>query len=234
MANRTLQFYGLAYGDVPVQLNAHINGQLVFTGAVPTVPGEPPLEPVYPMPVLFSIVESALYPTSYAGAYPMTISVATGYAIDVGEVFSNYIVDQNLPDQTQLTGSISGTTLTVESFTNDIPMVIGQSLFVEIDGVLTTVGIIVSGSGLTWTLDQSNTVSSTKMISYTIGTADNYLVNYNGIPANEDQTTDCRSSVTIDGIAETGLPPGTVGQKPWRINAGSTLGCNFNVSVGNE
>jgi hypothetical protein len=232
MANRTLQFYGLAYGDVPVQVNAHINGQLVFTGAVPTVPGEPPLEPVYPMPVLFSIVESALYPTSYSGAYPMTISVATGNGIDVGEVFSNYISSPT--GTTHCNGSVSGTTLTVESFTNDIPMVIGQSLFVEIDGVLTTVGIIVSGSGLTWTLDKTNTILLTKMASQTVGSADSYLVNYNGHPANEDQTTDCRSSVTIDGMAETGLTPGTVGQKPWRINAGSTLGCNFNVSVGNE
>ena len=232
MANRTLQFFGLAYGDVPVQLNAHINGQLVFTGAVPTVPGEPPLAPVYPMPVLFSIVESALYPTSYSGAYPMTISVATGNAIEVSEVFSNYIVDQNLPGQTQLTGSISGTTLTVESLLNDIPIIIGETVIDSVSGDV--FGKIVSGSGLTWTLDQSNTVSSTNMRSYTVGTADSYLVNYNGHPANGDQTTDCRSSVTIDGMAQTPLPPGTVGQKPWRINAGSTLECNFNVSEGSE
>ena len=160
MANRTLQFHGLAYGDVPVQINAHINGQLVFTGAVPTVSGDPPLEPVYPTPVLFSVVESALFPTSFSGAYPMTISVATGYAIDVNEVRCNYMQGTN--------------------------------------------------------------------------SADVYLVSYTGIPANEDQTTDCRSTVTLDGMDEAELPPGAVGQKAWRINAGSTLGCNFNTSVGYE
>ena len=93
MANRTLQFYGYAYGDVPVQLNAHINGQLVFSGSVATLNEVMP-DPSVDMnsaPVLFSVTESALYPTSYSGSYPMTISVATGYGIAVRETSCNYM-----------------------------------------------------------------------------------------------------------------------------------------------
>jgi len=104
MANRTLQFYGMAYGDVPVQLNAHINGELVFSGPVATTAGDLPPQPIdiSSAPVLFSIADSALYPTSYSGAYPMTVSVATGSGIAIGPVWSNY---QQARDSDQVPGT---------------------------------------------------------------------------------------------------------------------------------
>ena len=42
MANRTINFHGYAWGDEPVQMNAHINGELVFSGAVATIGGPMP------------------------------------------------------------------------------------------------------------------------------------------------------------------------------------------------
>ena len=93
MVNRTIQFCGYAYGDVPVQLNAHINGELVFSGAVDTLNEDIPTLPVdmTSAPVLFSVVESALFPISFTGSYPMTVSVATGTGILCGYINSNYM-----------------------------------------------------------------------------------------------------------------------------------------------
>ena len=74
MANKTLQFCGYAYGEEPVQLNAHINGQLVFSGTVATL-DEVPTFPVdmTTVPVLFSVTESALFPTSFAALTPQAL-----------------------------------------------------------------------------------------------------------------------------------------------------------------
>ena len=93
MANRTIQFCGYAYGNVPVQLNAHINGQTVFSGAVDTLNESLP-SPGIDMtnaPVLFSVVESELFPTTFAGSYPMTVSVATGYGVLLSTTNCNYM-----------------------------------------------------------------------------------------------------------------------------------------------
>ena len=92
--NRTINFYGYAYGDVPVQLNAHINGELVFSGAVSTLNEAMPDTNGFDMstaPILFSVTESALFPIDFAGTYPLTLSVATGDGILQCNTFSNYM-----------------------------------------------------------------------------------------------------------------------------------------------
>jgi hypothetical protein len=42
-------------------------------------------------PVLFSVNASELFPTTFAGSYPMTMSVATGAGILLGLTNSNYM-----------------------------------------------------------------------------------------------------------------------------------------------
>lgn len=108
MANRTIQFCGYAYGNVPVQLNAHINGQTVFSGAVDTLNEEIPQLPadMTNAPVLFSVAESALFPVEFAGAYPMTVSVATGSGILLGYVYSNYMTTGTEPGGTLKAGTV--------------------------------------------------------------------------------------------------------------------------------
>ena len=44
--NRTLQFYGFAYGNTTVSLKATINGTDVFTGEVATINAELPPPPL--------------------------------------------------------------------------------------------------------------------------------------------------------------------------------------------
>ena len=98
-ANRTIQFFGYAYGNAPVQLNAHINGELVFSGAVDTINEPLPAPPndLTNAPVLFSVVDSPLFPTDFEGSYPMTVSVATGYGILLGNTYCNYMGSSSDP-----------------------------------------------------------------------------------------------------------------------------------------
>jgi len=232
MANRTLQFYGMAYGDVPVQLNAHINGELVFSGPVATTAGQIPPQPVdlTDAPVLFSIADSALYPTSYSGAYPMTVSVATGNGIGLGLVKCNYMTTDT--DEVEFSGSISGTTLTVSSVTSG-EIAVGQHLY----GTGVTNGTtIVSGNGSTWIVSASQTVGETNIsgVIQVPGTADVFRECYFGTPINSEGTTDIRSSVQINGVQQ--VPPlaKSTGVWYWFVDAGSTLECNLNVGPGSE
>tara|TARA_R110000822_G_scaffold12096_6_gene43632 strand:+ start:2398 stop:3099 length:702 start_codon:yes stop_codon:yes gene_type:complete len=233
MANRTLQFYGYAYGDVPVQLNAHINGQLVFSGPVATTAGPIPVQPIDmdTAPVLFSVVDSALYPTSYSGAYPMTVSVATGNGIALMAVWSNYQHD-TANSAAEFSGSISGTTLTVSSVTSG-EVQIGQHLHGT--GV-TEPTTIVSGNGSSWVVSASQTVGETTINGaiHAPGTADVFDGCFWGTPTNSEGTVDPRSSVRIDNVPQ--VPPleTSTGCWCWVVDSGSTLECNLNVSEGNE
>ena len=68
----------------------------------------------------------------------------------------------------------------------------------------------------------------------TPGNAITFLSCFNGTPTNSESTTDSRSSVQINGVPQ--VPPlaTSLGQWAWLVEAGSTLECNFNVSVGSE
>ena len=232
MANRTLQFYGYAYGDVPVQLNAHINGQLVFSGSVATLNEVMP-DPSVDMnsaPVLFSVTESALYPTSYSGSYPMTISVATGYGIAVRETLCNYMA--SVTDTVEFSGSISGTTLTVSSVASG-EVTAGQ----KINGTGVTSGTkIVSGNGSSWVVSVSQTVGETAINGGIVvtGTADVFSTCFNGTPTNSEGTPDSRSSVQLNGVQQVPPVEPSFGEWTWLVDSGSTLEYNFNVSAGSE
>jgi len=89
---RTMKFCGYAYGNVPVQLNAHINGVQVFSGTVATLNETMPDADIdmKDAPALFTIDNSELLLTSFAGSYPMTLSVATGDGVLVADMKTNY------------------------------------------------------------------------------------------------------------------------------------------------
>jgi len=235
MANRTIQFCGYAYGNVPVQLNAHINGQTVFSGTVATLDEIFPVLPIdmTAAPVLFSVLESALFPTSFSGAYPMTVSVATGYGIILGNTNSNYMLSAS--NQVEFSGSISGTTLNVSSVTSG-EILPGQTIY---NNVITAGTTIISGNGSTWQINGSHSQVTSEAIingaTFVTGTVDQFNSCFNGTPTNSESTEDSRSSVQINGVPQT--PPrdsNSSGQWTWLVEAGSTIEYNFNVSVGDE
>ena len=229
MANRTIQFCGYAYGAVPVQLNAHINGQTVFSGAVDTLNENIPVLPfdMTTAPVLFSVPESALFPTSFSGSYPMTISVATGSGILLGFANSNYMLGAS--NQVEFSGSISGTTLNVSGVTSG-EILIGQTIY---NSVITAGTTIVSGSGSTWQVSTSQETSETTINGaiFAPGTVDTFKPCFNGTPTNSDGTLDSRSGVQINGLTQDRPAPPS-GEWTWEVTAGSTIEYNFNVSLG--
>jgi hypothetical protein len=93
--NRTFKFYGLGYGDTPVTVTASVNSTQIFSGTVPTV--DQPIDPwPYPTPeevgttVLFTVPDSALFNTDFAGNVPMTVTISTGSGALLGLINSNY------------------------------------------------------------------------------------------------------------------------------------------------
>jgi hypothetical protein len=92
--NRTMNFYGYAYGSTPVSLLATINGVTVFNGAVSTInqPLPAPNVDITDAPVLFSVADATgLFPVDFAGAYPMSIEVTGGNGIVVQNTYCNYM-----------------------------------------------------------------------------------------------------------------------------------------------
>ena len=232
MANRTIQFCGYAYGNVPVQLNAHINGQTVFSGTVDTLNELMPLNPdMSAAPPLFSVESSELFPTTFSGSYPMTVSVATGYGVQLCQTNSNYMATP--VDAVEFSGSISGTTLTVSSVTSG-EILSGQNI--QGSGVTENTKII-SGNGSIWEVNTSQIVSETTIngVKFASSSPDVFVMCYHGTPPNSEGTEDSRSSVQINGVPQTPeRTPVWYGQWTWTVDTGSTLECNFNISAGSE
>ena len=234
--NRTLQFYGAAYGDSNVSLTAIINGTTVFSGEVATINTPMPLSPViFPSPtLLFSIENSTLFSTNWAGSYPMSIIVDGGLGVVFGEIKCNYMAKQNVTTISVMeNSSITGNILTVGTVSSGT-VAVGQ--------VLNGTGIaantqIVSGSDTTWTVNNSQTVPNTTItgnfVVSDVGVADEYRQCYNGSPVNSENTIDTRSNVKIDGVTQVPLLPHSEGLWTWDISTGSTFEYNLNVSFGN-
>jgi hypothetical protein len=238
--NRTLQFLGLAYGNAPVLLNAHINGTVVFSGSVSAI-DEPPYTggggPGIVLTQPLFTANTTLFPTDFSGAYPVTISVANGNVVFIGAVYSNYMLSQVSDTPAVMNNStITDTTLTVGTLATGT-IKIGQ-LLSGTDIVANTQ--ITGGSESTWTVNNSQTVATTTIIgqSWTPipGNATAFSACYvNQTPNNGTNPPDPRSNVTIDGIPQTRAAPTpeTMGPNNWPINAGSTLAFDLTVSLGN-
>ena len=96
--NRTLQFLGYALGTSPVQITASINDTVVFTGPVETLdPGLKYSLDASPYPVLFSVDSTDLFPTTFSGSYPVTMTVTGGDDSDAGGEVEEAISRQGIP-----------------------------------------------------------------------------------------------------------------------------------------
>ena len=233
--NRTLQFYGLAYGNNNVSLTATINGTTVFSGEVPTINSPIPVPSIDTSNdvILFSIENSTLFPTNYSGAYPMSIAVSGGYAAVLNNINCNYMPTGNVNTTVMENSSISGNVLTVGTVSSGT-VAIGQML-TGTDIVANT--RIESGSDATWIVNNSQTVPNTtitgELITTVPGVADEYQLCYDGYPVNSEATPDPRSGVIIDGIAQVPPLPKSQGLWGWIVPSGSTIAYNLNVSLGN-
>jgi len=246
--NRTVNFYGYAYGSTPVSLTANINGVTVFSGPVTTVdqPLPAPIANINGAPVLFS-ADSELFPTDFSGAYPMSITVTGGDGIVVQDTYCNYMDQKTiLVEATEST--INGTTLTLGNvIAGNINNVYIANVSAGYPGapvygpevVANTSVTALSTDGTTLQITPSQTAGpvTIKIVSaasqVTPGNATAFFSCYTGTPSNSEGTPDSRSSVQIDGITQVPPNPVSQGQWTWIVPTGSTLSCAFNVSLGN-
>lgn len=237
--NRTLQFYGIAYGNGSsnVSLTAIINDTIVFSGEVPTnnepfIPGNTDTTNTQ---VLFSVVDSSLFPTTWEGAYPMSITVSGGNSVIFDKIYCNYMLKIDPAGNVQtINSSISENTLTIGS------IVSGEVLpRMKLSGPkITQPTYIQSGNGLTWTVGRSQVVESSNidgmLFNFSTGDASTFVSCYNGIPTNSENTRDVRSDVRIDGVQQVPPLPVSKGLWTWTVPTGSTISYNLNVGYGTE
>ena len=236
-SNRTLNFSGYAYGNSNVTLAVTINGVSVFNGEVATL-NEPLPSPDVDLdnaPTLFSVAATDLFPTTFSGSYPMSVTVTGGDGAIFGSIYSNYMA-QHIPavTATLANSSIQGNTLTVGSVVSGT---------VKKGQVLTGNGItnypyIIGGSDNTWTVSESQAVTDIDITatSYTPtpGNETSYLECYSGVPINSERTPDSRSSVYIDGVQQVPPLPVSTACTAWAIPTGSTITYNLNIAAGND
>ena len=234
--NRTLQFYGLAYGDSNVSLTATINDNIVFSGEVPTVNSQISNNDT----LLFSLENSVLFPTNWQGSLPMRITVTGGNGVIFNDIKSNYKTVVLLTQKVVMeNSSIEGNVLTVGTVTSGTTT---TDLLLSGNGVFANT-FIQSGSGSTWIVATqpdpsvaqsvpSTTITGTSKRSIP-GNATAYFNCYDGTPANSENTPDPRSSVTIDGVAQVPLLVPSKGIWTWQVPTGSTIAYNLNVGIGN-
>ena len=160
MADRTLQFCGYAYGDVPVQLNAHIDGQVVFSGAVDTL-NEPLPAPNIDManaPPLFSVT-SSLLSTGFSGSYPMTVTVGTGTGVYLCEINSNYMLGFDQTANVTIPGNATGFLSCFNGAPANSEGTQDPRSSVQIDGITQVPPLVPSLGCWTWGVAQGSTLS---------------------------------------------------------------------------
>jgi hypothetical protein len=153
MALRTLKFLGKAYGTEPVKVTAHINNQLVFEGLVPTLISVDPATDDTDFGTLFTVENTSLFPTSFAGTYPMTLESELG-DIQVNNVLCNYTPGGLITGFSKITGTINGKTLTVSSVESS-----------TIDAFITAGATPVHDVPCTTDMAQSGTVSQMMVVA---------------------------------------------------------------------
>ena len=247
--NRTLNFYGYAYGASEVALTATINGQSVFSGNIPTIdaPFPPPPYEMSQEQVLFSITNSTLFPTNFSGAYPMSVTVTAGEGVVFGKIEANYMGNtkygaENIANITMTNASIVNNVLTINGAITlgARNIVLGPTERISGDGVPDDI-FIQSGSGTVWNITPSSTVITNQTLTATgfptfSGNDTVFLPVYQGTPTNSDGSPDVRSNVMIDGVLQKNTnPPSLVastGSWTWPVEVGSTITYNLNVSEG--
>lgn len=215
MSNRTIKFYGRAYGTEPGAMTINCNGATVFSGEVPTVilkPGQRAPVPVPNMNKDIDTVELCSFDIlkSITGLVPMTIEVTAGSVL-LGEVLSNYMTILNPVysiDQRATLSRSSATDSDKLAVYNAVavpPLTMDEKTALLNPAILDTdKDAILSAHGCDIMVSTGATCTATQ-----------YEVRHN---------------VTIDGVP---YVPDTTdftgGTWWWMLHEGSTMTCNFEI-----
>jgi len=210
MTMRTIQILGQGYGSSPAQITVTSNGTTVFSGAVNTVDQPLPVLPNLAVD-LSNILCTFEIDQAFTGQIPMTCAVSSGTVI-FAQIYANYVAILN-PVYTpeQITILTSPTTTQAERVTIYTQVANPPLSQTDIDTLLDPAA----------TQEQKNAIIAAHNCTTEISSG---VDGFGSI-----DNTDARSSVAINGIAQTpdhGELPGTWW---WAINAGSTLSYQLDV-----
>ena len=165
---RNIKFYGFAYGSDPVTVDVRINNTQVYLNTVTTTPGDIPydlLDTLICDQVLFEVNGTTLFPVTFSGSYPHSISVSGGNGIVISAVESNYMAAYIQPG-----GAVEpGSPTSYHDLYNGTPVNSDNSpdvrSSVAIDGVL-QVPIVGSSLGLwTWAIEPGSNLTCNLNVS---------------------------------------------------------------------
>ena len=228
-ANRTYKFYGQGYGTSPVSIVAKVNATTIFSGEIPTIPFP---EPPYPRPdqLIFELVDSSALGTDFAGSITMTITVAEGDSAGFQAIDCNYMQYTNPVFSAEELATLQNpatphdTVVDIRA-TYAVPPFTAEEITFLKDHNWSDPVVQQQAMALLYSHGVANYTSS----------ADVFLPCYIGTPPNSEATTDTRSSVVIDGVAQPNPHVGEyvgTGAWAWQIANGNSLACNWNISAG--
>jgi hypothetical protein len=210
MAIRTVQILGQGYGANPAEITVTANGNTIFLGTVATVDQPLPALPNLEID-LTNILCTFEIDTAFAGEIPMTYAVSAGTVI-FADIYANYI---SIPNPVYTTAQLETLQDPATSWQDHVAIYIQVAVppmsQAEIDVLLDKEIPISEKNAIVAAHNCTGSISSG---------ADGYgLI---------DQT-DSRSSVVIDGVAQTPNYSELPGPWWWTVNTGSTMTCQFTV-----
>ena len=199
MANRTIQFWGQGYaptGTEPIVITANLNGNVVYTGTIPTLY----TSDVSRVPADQVIVFTVDVPVDYAGTFPMSISLDNPVGVDTffEQIVANYASIFNPVFTTSEIGVISDPSST--------PAEIIAIYNAHAVPPLSPAEITILENGTT---EEKNAVRVSHNITTLVSSGPDTFISVNG-------TADPRSNVVINGVSVTrGTDP--IGTWGWEV-----------------
>lgn len=217
MTTRTFQFYGQGWGSTTAEITVTLAGQTVYSGPIPTVPEKPVTTPgVFNPVLLFSVSTLAV---SDQGGFTMTVQPTVGNVI-MSQIYANYVPVPNPIYSPEQWAIITDPSKQAESYGIISSLATPAFSSAEID--------VLNSSTSTDT--ERNAILEAHGVQYMVSTGPSVF---------EDLfwQGDCRTNVTIDGVAQTTpqpRPDGYVGDWNWVVNNNSILQYTLNINIGLE
>jgi hypothetical protein len=211
MAIRTVQILGQGYGANPAEITVTASGNTVFSGTVATVDQSVPSLPNLEIN-LNNVLCTFEIDTSFSGEIPMTCAVSTGSVIFV-QIYANYVAITN-PVYTPVQIATLSDPATAQADRVAIYTQVAVPALSQAD-----IDVLLDPAA---TPKQKNAI----LVAHNCTTYISSGANGYG-PINN---TDPRSSVVIDGIAQTQDHVELPGAWWWTINTGSTMAYQLTVN----
>lgn len=224
MANRTLQFYGSAYGSEPVTITATFNGTEIFNSTIITINGSvnttDPWNDAYPM--FTAEINSNLITN-----IPMIVTVSGNGTAILGRVEANYLYEPNPIYSAEDYATLMDV--------NASPTTIAQTMDkYAVPPFTPTEMALVESTNPGDTVAKRALIDSKGLSPFTATGP--------GVYRAVNTTIDCRDTVVIDGTPVTTSDPRAIGfPNPvtsvpgaawnWQIASGSEISCDIELPI---